>query len=86
MITYESLKELAQSLSKVTGHRYVAFYEDNVIGLFINLSNSEMMWHSPMSLQYGFWYGGSDYRVLSLKLSDLPELDWSKCQFDCEEK
>ena len=39
MITYETLSELAHALSKVTGYRYVAFYEDNVIGLFINLSN-----------------------------------------------
>lgn len=83
MITYETLKELAYALSKVSGYRYVAFSESNTAGLFIVLSDSEMEWISSKRLSYGFWSGGMDFKTLDL--GALPFLDWSKCQFDCKE-
>lgn len=83
MITYDTLKELAQALSKVTGYRYVAFSESSTAGLFIILSDSEMEWIFSKRLSYGFWSGGMDFKTLAL--GDLPFLDWSQCQFDCKE-
>lgn len=82
MITYESLKELAQALSKVTGYRYVAFYYAIFNKFVTNVSNSKMSWYS--SDLRGFWFDESDCQILDLE--DLPNnIDWSKCQFDCKE-
>lgn len=81
MITYDTLKELAQALSKITGYRYIAFCESYNGDLFVNFSNSKMMWHSLES--HGFWAYELDHQLLDL--GDLPKLNWSKCQFDCEE-
>lgn len=80
MITYDTLKELAQALSKVTGYRYVAFCESITNDLLIYFSNMKMTWHP----QPRFWTGESDGQVLDL--GDLPFLDWCKCQFDCKEE
>lgn len=84
MITYDTLKELAQALSRLTGYRYVAFSESGSAGLFIALSHSEMEWITHKSLSYGFWSGGMN--VKTLNLGALPNLDWSQCLFDCKEK
>lgn len=83
MITYESLKELARVLLKLTGYRYVAFSESNTAGLVITFSDSEMKWISSESLPYEFWSGGM--HVLTLGLRGFSNLDWSQCQFDCKE-
>lgn len=83
MITYESLRELALVLSKVTGYRYVAFCEVYKGDLFISFSAHEMSWHEPKSIPYAFWVGDLERQVLNLR--DIPNLDWSKCQFDCKE-
>ena len=85
MITYEALKELAHALSKVTGYRYVAFRKSYTVGLglFIILSDSEMAWCSSENIPYKYWSGGMDYHTVNL--IDIPNLDWSKCQFDCKE-
>lgn len=83
MITYESLKELAHALSKVTGYRFVSFgksYQGNVL---VTFSDSKMSWHKSMFLLFGVWLDGLSSSVLYVK--DLPNLDWSKCQFDCKE-
>ena len=79
MITYDTLRELAHALSMVTGYRYVAYHATDTADLFIDFSNFEMEWYYP----YGFWTGGLDRQVLDLR--DIPDLDWSKCQFDCKE-
>lgn len=84
MITYDTLRELAHTLSKVTGYRYVAFRKSNTTVLFILLSDSEMAGYSSKSINSRFWSGAMDFQTLNLR--DIPNLDWSKCQFDCEEK
>lgn len=84
MITYETLKELAHALSKITGYRYVAFRATNTTDLFIDFSNIKMKWYLS-SDQYGFWVGNLRFERLILDLKDIPNLDWSKCQFDCKE-
>lgn len=88
MITYKSLKELALVLSKITGYRYVSFYEAGTSDLFISLSKFKMRWYPSEIYQYGgFWVGDLNLQVLNLQiLGDLPFLDWSKCQFDCKEE
>ena len=83
MITYESLKELAHALSKITGYRYVAFCESNSGNLFIYFSDSEMSWHEQKMFPFGVWADELNWGVLPIK--DLPFLDWYKCQFDCKE-
>lgn len=83
MVTYESLKELAQTLSKITGYRYIAFCESYRGDLFIYFSDSEMSWHERKMFPFGDWANELDCGVLPIK--DLPFLDWSKCQFDCKE-
>lgn len=85
MINYDTLKELALVLSKITGYRYVAFCESNAISdLLINFSNSQMRWYPTEVHPYGFWVDELDCQLLDL--GDLPFLNWSECQFDCEEK
>ena len=83
MITYESLKELAQALSKITGYRYIAFCETHKNDLFITFSDHEMSWIESKSIPFGIWDGDLDSTVLTIM--DIPKLDWSKCQFDCKE-
>lgn len=83
MITYESLKELAHALSKVTGYRYVAFYGSLKNKFITNVSDSEMLWYPSEQRPPGIWINESDCQILDLR--DIPNLDWSKCQFDCKE-
>lgn len=86
MVTYKSLRELAQSLSRVTGYRYIAFSASINDELFIHLSDSKMIWHSAnLRNNSGYWLNEAYYQVFEF-LTVLPELDWSKCQFDCEEE
>lgn len=85
MITYESLRELAKSLSRVTGYRYIAFCDSYKGDLLIYLSDSIIRWYSSrQGGPSGFWICDSYY--LELKVKDLPYLDWYACQFDCEEE
>lgn len=83
MITYDTLKELAQALSKVTGYRYVAFYGSFNNKFITNVSDSKMLWYPSELRPPGFWTNESDCQILDL--SDIPNLDWSQCQFDCKE-
>lgn len=84
MITYETLKELAIALSKMTGYRYVAFCKSYRGDLFITFSDSEMSWRVPKSIQIIPWV--NEFVCCGvLPVKDLPDLDWSKCQFDCKE-
>lgn len=88
MITYDTLKELAQALSKVIGFRYIAF---DKIGYDLNISfsNEKMEWFSIDSAHRdkfeteGYWDEHSNYFVLNCR--QTPSIDWSKCQFDCKE-
>lgn len=83
MITYESLKELARALSKITGYRYVAFRKSFYGDLFVCWSDCKMLWHQTKENPFGLWLCSLDRTILTIQ--DLPNLDWSKCQFDCEE-
>lgn len=84
MITYDTLRELAHALSKVTGYRYVAFCNSFDNKFITYVSHSEMVWRSSKMSPPGYWLYDSDCQILDLKnLSDL--IDWSKCQFDCKE-
>lgn len=78
MVTYDTLKELALVLSKMTGYRYVSFSSSDSDDLIVDLSDSKMRWY-PL----GFWICESECRIFELR--DLPDLDWSQCLFDCKE-
>ena len=88
MITYESLKELAHALSKVIGFRYIAF-DKIAYDLNISFSNEKMEWfsidpaHRDKLGTKGYWDEHSNYFVLNCRQN--PNIDWSKCQFDCKE-
>ena len=85
MITYESLKELAYALSKITGYHYVAFCESYEDTLSVKLSDSEMIWHLAKMSPFGCWVYGVHMHNIVLTVKNLPKLDWSKCQFNCKE-
>ena len=83
MITYDTLKAGAWALSKITGYRYVAFCESYKATLSIKLSDSEMTWHLAKASPFGCWTYG--LHSVELTVKNLPNIDWSKCQFDCRE-
>ena len=87
MITYDTLKDLAMVLSKMINCRYVAFHKSFSFNddVFINFSDYKMVWHKADKIPHGFWVCDFKRSVLN-SLEDLPDLDWSKCQFDCGEK
>lgn len=86
MITYDTLKELAHALSKVTGCRYVAFeYLYDFVS--VHVGNRMYYWHPdglPPFYQY-HWIGGDVFNF-AFPSKCNPNRDWSKCQFDCEEE
>lgn len=83
MITYETLRKLAWGLSKATRYRYIAFCESPTANLLICFSNTKMKQHHQSRL----WCGESTISALEVgDFPDLPFLDWSQCQFDCEEE
>ena len=92
MITYESLKELAHALSKLTENRYVTFelfdslaYFYGIEGIRVNASNEVFNW-IPNKPDPGFyhWEGLPSFSFL-FEVDEKPDIDWSKCQFDCKE-
>lgn len=83
MITYETLKELAQSLSKVTGYRYVAFRKSFFGDLVVCFSDCKMLWHETKDDPFGIWLCIL-HRVI-LPIQGFRNLDRFQCQFDCKE-
>ena len=83
MITYDTLKELAHALSKITGFRYIAFRKSFYGDLFVCFSDCKMLWHETKKDPFGIWLCSLDRAIFTV--NDLPKLDWRKCQFDCKE-
>ena len=86
MVTYESLKELAHALSKVTNKRYVAFESlDDGYELNVSISDDEIVWNQELK-DNGYWDGDDiDYFTIFTGECELFDFDWSKCLFDCKE-
>lgn len=89
MITNKNLEELAMALSKITGFRYIAFdrIENEMNTTF---SNAVMPW-IEISPRRGESLGAKGYwddngcDSFAFPLYELPDIDWSMCQFDCKE-
>ena len=84
MITYESLKELAHALSKVTNKRYIAFEAVADDEITVSLCNEEMIWHKA-NLGIGYWDNDCFVDFFTICTGEYVDFDWSKCQFDCKE-
>ena len=84
MIAYESLKELAHSLSKVTNKRYVAFEAVADDEITVSLCDAEMIWHKS-NQDKGYWDNDCFIDFFTICTREYVDFDWSKCQFDCKE-
>ena len=87
MITYESLKELAMALSKVTNKRYVAFESfDDGYEINVSVCDEKMIWNKP-SKGEEYWDNNDDVDYFTFCSGEYVQFDfdWSKCQFDCKE-